>query len=47
MTMAEVIEYLYNRPCCGRVVIDDAVKKAIDEYYERIWRGGICRKRLL
>lgn len=40
VTMAEVIEYLYNRPCCGRVVIDDAVKKAIDEYYEEYGAAG-------
>ncbi|MCF0121654.1 MAG: orotate phosphoribosyltransferase [Lachnospiraceae bacterium] len=35
VTMAEVIEYLYNRPCCGRIVIDDAIKKTIDEYYAK------------
>ena len=34
VTMAEVIEYLYNRPCQGRVVIDDTMKAAIDAYYE-------------
>ena len=33
VTMAEVVEYLYNRPCCGRVVIDDGIKQAIDAYY--------------
>ena len=31
--MAEVTEHLHNRPCRGRVVIDDAVKAAIDAYY--------------
>ncbi|MCI5650185.1 MAG: orotate phosphoribosyltransferase [Fusicatenibacter sp.] len=34
VTMAEVIEYLYNRPCQGKVIIDDEMKKAIDAYYE-------------
>lgn len=34
VTMAEVTEYLYNRPCQGRVVIDDDMKQAIDAYYE-------------
>ena len=32
VTMAEVTEYLYNRECRGRVVIDDTIKAAIDEY---------------
>ena len=35
MTMADVVEYLYNRECQGRVVIDDAIKAAIDAYYEQ------------
>ena len=34
VTMAEVTEYLYNRPCCGRIVIDDEIRRAIDAYYE-------------
>lgn len=34
VTMAEVIEHLYNKPCQGRVVIDDEVKARIDQYYE-------------
>ena len=33
--MAEVTEYLYNRPCNGKVVIDDEIKAAIDAYYEK------------
>ena len=33
VTMAEVVEYLYNREVGGRVVIDDKIKAAIDEYY--------------
>lgn len=35
VTMEEVVEHLYNRPCQGRVVIDDAVKAAIDMYYKQ------------
>ena len=35
VTMAEVTEYLYNRECRGRVVIDDTLKAAIDEYYKQ------------
>lgn len=33
VTMAEVTEHLYNKECQGRVVIDDTLKAAIDEYY--------------
>ncbi|MCD7868839.1 MAG: orotate phosphoribosyltransferase, partial [Clostridiales bacterium] len=33
VTMAEVVEHLYNREYKGRVVIDDALKEAIDAYY--------------
>lgn len=33
VTMAEVTSYLHNRTVCGRVVIDDTIKAAIDEYY--------------
>ena len=33
VTMGEVTEYLYNRPCQGKVIIDDTLKAAIDEYY--------------
>ncbi len=35
VTMEEVVEYLYNRPCQGKIVIDDAMKAAIDEYYKQ------------
>ena len=35
VTMAEVVEHLYNRPYKGRVVIDYELKKAIDAYYEQ------------
>ena len=31
--MSEVVEYLYNRECQGKVLIDDTMKKAIDDYY--------------
>ncbi|MCD7982359.1 MAG: orotate phosphoribosyltransferase [Clostridiales bacterium] len=33
VTMDEVVECLYNKPCGGRIVIDDTLKKAIDAYY--------------
>ncbi len=33
VTMAEVTEHLHNKECQGRVVIDNAIKAAIDEYY--------------
>lgn len=35
VTMEEVVEHLYNRECQGKVVIDDAMKAAIDAYYEQ------------
>lgn len=35
VSMAEVTEYLYNRPCRGKIVIDDAIKDAIDKYYRQ------------
>lgn len=31
--MAEVTDYLYNRPYKGKVIIDDAMKASIDAYY--------------
>lgn len=34
VTMEEVVEYLYNKECQGKVVIDDTLKEAIDAYYE-------------
>lgn len=33
VSMAEVVEHLYNKECGGKVVIDDAIKTAIDAYY--------------
>lgn len=35
VTMDEVVEHLYNRDCQGRVVIDDTLKMAIDDYYKQ------------
>jgi len=35
VTMDEVIEHLYNKEVLGRVVIDDTLKAAIDEYYKQ------------
>ena len=34
VTMNEVVEYLYNKEVGGRVIIDDKLKAAIDEYYK-------------
>lgn len=34
VTMAEVIEHLYNREYDGKIIIDDTLKAAIDAYYE-------------
>ena len=34
VTMDEVVEYLYNRQCQGRIIIDDTLKRAIDAYYK-------------
>lgn len=33
VTMAEVIEYLYNKEVNGKILIDDEIKGRIDEYY--------------
>ena len=35
VTMNDVVEHLYNNPYKGKVIIDDALKKAIDAYYEQ------------
>jgi len=35
VNMDEVVEHLYNKPCNGKVVIDDSIKTAIDAYYEQ------------
>ncbi len=33
VTMEEVVEHLYNKEYKGRIIIDDAIKAAIDAYY--------------
>lgn len=35
VSMADVVEHLYNKECESRVVIDDKLKAAIDTYYEQ------------
>lgn len=35
VTMSEVVEHLYNRPYKGQIIIDDAMKAAIDAYYKQ------------
>ncbi|MCR5703041.1 MAG: orotate phosphoribosyltransferase [Eubacterium sp.] len=35
VSMADVVECLYNKEVGGRVVINDEIKKAIDAYYEQ------------
>ena len=34
VTMEDVVEHLYDRPCQGKIVIDDTLKTAIDQYYK-------------
>ena len=35
VSMEEVTDCLYNKPCKGKIVIDDTMKAAIDKYYEQ------------
>lgn len=35
VTMAEVVEHLYNKEYKGKVIIDDKLKSAIDAYYDK------------
>lgn len=35
VSMEDVVEHLYNKECNGKVVIDDQMKAAIDQYYEQ------------
>lgn len=35
VTMAEVVEHLYQKEYKGKVIIDDTLKSAIDAYYEQ------------
>lgn len=34
VTMADVVEHLYNKPYKGKVIIDDQLKAAINAYYD-------------
>lgn len=34
VTMKEVVEYLYNREINGKVIIDEGLKSAIEDYYK-------------
>ncbi|MCK5807512.1 orotate phosphoribosyltransferase [bacterium] len=34
VTMAEVIEFLYNKEIDGKVLLDDTIKSAIEDYYK-------------
>ncbi len=40
VTMAEVVQHLYNRPYQGKVYIDDILKAEIDAYYEQYGSKG-------
>jgi len=35
VTMGDVVEHLYNKPYKGKIIIDDPLKNAIDEYYKQ------------
>ena len=35
VSMADVVEHLYNKEVNGKIVIDDKIKAAIDEYYKQ------------
>ncbi len=35
VTMAEVVEHLYNKPYKGKIIIDDTLKASIDAYYKK------------
>ena len=35
VTMADVTEYLYNKPYKGTIYIDDKLKAAMNQYYEK------------
>jgi len=34
VSMAEVVEHLYNKPCFDKVIINDEMKASIDAYYK-------------
>ena len=33
VNMKEVVEYLYHKPCQGKIYIDDEIRKALEVYY--------------
>ncbi len=35
VTMEEVVEFLYNKPYNGKIIIDDEIKAGLDVYYEK------------
>jgi hypothetical protein len=35
VTLDEIVTYLHNRPVNGKVILDDAIKIAIDSYREK------------
>ena len=39
--LEEVVEYLYNKPHNGKIIIDDAMKASIDAYYAQY---GVVKK---
>ena len=42
VTMAEVVEHLYNKPYQGKIYIDDTLKTAIDRYYDQYGVKALC-----
>ena len=34
VSMEDVVEHLYNKPCQGKIMINDEMKDAIDAYYK-------------
>jgi len=42
VTMAEVVEHLYNKPYQGKIYIDDTLKAAIDGYYDQYGVKARC-----
>lgn len=43
VTMAEVVEHLYNKPYQGKIYIDDILKKSLDGYYDQYGVKGMKR----
>ena len=35
VSMADVVEHLYNKECMGQIIINDELKAEIDAYYEQ------------